>query len=481
MKNFEQRSTGEERTISGLFGYGGDDHTKDAVIRVVGVGGGGGNALNNMIRQGITGIEFVVVNTDIQDLKANGADQKIQAGRTLTKGLGAGARPEVGAKAMEECRPEVENALKGADMIFITAGMGGGTGTGGAPIVAEIARKMDILTVAIVTKPFKFEGSKRQKFADLGIEALEQFVDALIVIPNDRIVDVVKTDTPIEEALAKVDDVLYNSTRGISDLITTHGLINLDFADVKTIMQGGGRALIGTGIASGENRAEKAASKAIRSELLDGMSIRGARSVLVNITAGRSLTIREATAATEIIRQEVGEDVGEDEIIFGMVVSEEMGDDLRVTVVATRFNEEAAAQKPEPRAVKVVQPAPEATRYVQEAPVVPEAQPAPPAPQQAPAPPAQQSQQHELPSREPYYFTVPQYKGEQALRDLDQPAYLRRRGHNPAEKTLNEQPPEEEKPDAPRILKLNASDRPQSTQKPRRDEEPPAFLRNMMD
>lgn len=485
MSNLDSRSTGEERTnpLSALFTYGGDDFQKEAVIRVVGVGGGGGNALNNMARQGLQGIEYIAINTDAQDLIANPSQIKIQAGRTLTKGLGAGARPDVGMKAVEECSSEVEQALKGSDMIFITAGMGGGTGTGGAPVVAQLARKMDILTVAIVTKPFAFEGRKRMQYAMQGIEALRQFVDALIIIPNDRVVDVVETNTPVEIALAKVDEVLYNSTRGISDLITTHGLINLDFADVKTIMKEGGNALIGSAVASGENRAEKAANAAIRSPLLDGMSIRGARSVLVNITANRSLTIREATIATEIIKREVGEDIGEDEIIFGMVVSEEMGDDLRVTVVATRFDEAVLrGEHPQDEQVVVL---PRTGDGLQAKPTATVAPP-PPTEVPRPAPPVQQPPIAPPPTARP--MGAPAYKGEGALKDLDVPAYLRRLGTNPADQDLGysnritEQNPSPEPP-ATRasgtILRLRANERPEP--KPRRDEEPPAFLRNMID
>lgn len=480
MNTNNTRSTGEERPnnpISNMFTYVGDELNKDAVIRVIGVGGGGGNALNNMAKQGIKGIEFVAVNTDAQDLMANKAHVKIQAGRSLTKGLGAGARPDIGAQAVEEARQEVEQALKGCDMVFITAGMGGGTGTGGAPAVAQIARKMDILTVAIVTRPFTFEGRKRMQFAMQGIDALKQYVDALIVIPNDRVVDVIETNTPVEVALAKVDEVLYNSTRGISDLITTHGLINLDFADVKTIMKDGGMALIGSAVASGENRAEKAAMAAIRSPLLDGLSIRNAKSVLVNITAGRSLTIKEATVATEIIKKEVGDDIGEDEIIFGMVVSEEMGDDLRVTVVATRFDEvEDILIQPKKSIAEVATPT-----------AIPEvsapAQPLMPPSVQEPPTTSQHAPRTETLPRREFYHTVPAYKGEQALKDLDVPAYQRRLGVNPAEETPQPPPaptPDERSP-AMKILRLSAEDRNTKKAQPKRDDDNPTFLRNMMD
>jgi len=260
-----------------------DAENEEAKICVVGVGGGGGNAVNNMISKGITGVDFYAINTDSQALDANQAPFKIQAGRGLTKGLGAGARPGVGAEAIEESRHELEEALRGFDMVFITAGMGGGTGTGGAPIVAAICKDLGILSVAIVTKPFVCEGPRRSKSAEAGIDLLKQNVDTLIIIPNERLLDIAGEDTSMLEAFGKADDVLYNATRGISDLITVHGLINLDFADVKTTMRSGGTALMGAAMASGENRAERAAREALSSPLLDGLTINGARNVLVNI------------------------------------------------------------------------------------------------------------------------------------------------------------------------------------------------------
>jgi len=291
-----------------------DSQDDEAKICIVGVGGGGGNAVNNMVSQGIHGVEFIAVNTDAQALMMNRASKKIQAGRGLTKGLGAGARPNVGAEAVEENREHIEQALAEFDMIFITAGMGGGTGTGGAPVVASIAKRLGILSVAIVTKPFECEGPRRLKAAEQGIQALRETVDTLIVIPNERLLDISEDDTSLIEAFSKADEVLYNATRGISDLITVHGLINLDFADVKTTMHNGGKALMGAATAAGEKRAERAAIEAISSPLLDGLSISGARNVLVNITAGLSLGIKEATEATSIIQREAGEDV---EVIFG--------------------------------------------------------------------------------------------------------------------------------------------------------------------
>jgi cell division protein FtsZ len=323
-----------------------DSANEEAKICVVGVGGGGGNAINNMVETGIRGnVEFIAVNTDSQALNENKAPQKIQAGRNLTSGLGAGARPNVGAEAVEESSNEIKQALDGYDMAFITAGMGGGTGTGGAPVVASIARELDILTVAIVTKPFECEGKRRMDTALEGIELLRDNVDTLIVIPNERLLDIADDDTSLIEAFGKADEVLYNATRGISDLITVHGLINLDFADVQTTMEDGGTALMGSATATGENRSEKAAIQAISSPLLDGLSIAGAGNVLVNITSGPSLGIREATQATSVIQTEAGEDV---EVIFGTVIEEDMEDKLRVTVIATGFDRDEEAGDGEP-------------------------------------------------------------------------------------------------------------------------------------
>jgi len=332
-----------------------------AKLCVIGVGGGGGNAVDNMIREGLQQVDFIVVNTDAQALTNSMATQKIQAGRRLTKGLGAGARPFVGAEAVTESMEEVESMLQGFDMAFITAGMGGGTGTGGAPVVAQIAQRMDLLTVAIVTKPFDCEGKRRMDMAMVGISELRKYVDTLIVIPNERLLDIADDNTTLEDAFRKADKVLYDATRGISDLITLHGLINLDFADVRTTIEDGGTALMGSAKASGgPNRAESAALNAISSPLMDGLSIAGARNVLVNITAGKNLGIRETTDATKIIHEEAGEGV---EVIFGTVIDENMGDEMRVTVIATGFSEpgeaaeeyEAADAKPEPQEVRNIE------------------------------------------------------------------------------------------------------------------------------
>ena len=414
-----------DQVIGSRFAF--DDAAEDtAKICVIGVGGGGGNAVNNMIDQGIQDVEFIAINTDAQALNVNKAVHKIQAGRALTKGLGTGARPEVGAEAIAEDHDEVEASLHGFDMVFITAGMGGGTGTGGAPVVAEIARRMGILTVAIVTKPFDCEGRRRMDMASGGITRLRQHVDTLIVIPNERLLDIADDSTSLLEAFQLADEVLYNATRGISDLITVHGLINLDFADVRTTMQDGGTALMGAASASGDNRAEKAAIEAISSPLLDGLSISGARNVLVNITAGRSLGIREATAATSIIQKEAGDDV---EVIFGTVIDDALEDELRVTVIATGFDKE--------------HPPKTARRTV--------------------------------PLTEP----VHDYKGEHSLKYLDIPAYERRAGVVTA---MGEGLVEETENPHAKIKRMNKDDLEGRAERIRKDNtDTPAFVRKMMD
>jgi cell division protein FtsZ len=307
---------------------------ENAKIKVIGVGGGGGNAINNMIAKGLNNVEYIALNTDAQALKHNNADICIQVGKSLTSGLGAGARPEIGREAVEENRHEIEESIEGADMIFVTAGMGGGTGTGGAPIVAGIAKRKGILTVAIITTPFLCEGRIRMKYAVEGIAELKKNCDTVIVIPNERLLDISTEDTTLVEAFEMANEVLYNATRGISDLILMPGLINLDFADVRTTMLDGGAAIMGSATASGPDRSEIAAREAINSPLLDGVSIRGARNVLVNISAGSNLGMRESTLATSIIQQEAGEDA---EIIMGTVLDESFGDEMRITVIATGF------------------------------------------------------------------------------------------------------------------------------------------------
>ncbi|PKD44961.1 cell division protein FtsZ [Rhodohalobacter barkolensis] len=306
----------------------------NAKIKVIGVGGGGGNAINNMIRKGLDSVEYIALNTDAQALKNNSADVAIQVGSNLTSGLGAGARPEIGREAVEENRHEIDEAVDSADMIFITAGMGGGTGTGGAPVVAGIAKRKGILTVGVVTTPFLVEGKVRMKYALEGITELKKNCDTVIVIPNERLLDISDENTSLMEAFEQANHVLYNATRGISDLILMPGLINLDFADVRTTMIDGGAAIMGSATASGPDRAEIAAREAINSPLLDGVSIRGARNVLVNISAGANLGMRETTTATSIIQQEAGEDA---EIILGTVLDDAFEDELRVTVIATGF------------------------------------------------------------------------------------------------------------------------------------------------
>jgi|Deesub1362B_J571_1020462.scaffolds.fasta_scaffold01911_4 cell division protein FtsZ len=304
----------------------------NARMKVVGVGGAGGNALNRMIEAGLRGVEFIAVNTDLQALNVNKAKNKIQIGKKLTKGLGAGADPEIGRLAIEEDRESVEAALKDTDLVFITAGMGGGTGTGASPVIAEIARELGALTVAIVTKPFQFEGMKRMKRAIEGIMQLREKVDTLITIPNQRLFSIVPKGTSLLEAFRVADDILLHATQGISDLITVPGLINLDFADVKTVMSEMGNALMGTGIASGPDRAVEAAKQAISSPLLEDVSIEGAKGVLINITGGYDLSLEDVKNATSVIYDSVGSDAN---IIFGAILDENIKDEIRVTVIAT--------------------------------------------------------------------------------------------------------------------------------------------------
>lgn len=309
-----------------------------AVIKVCGVGGGGTNAVNRMVDAGVRGVEFIAINTDAQALGMCDADVKLHIGGSLTKGLGAGADPRVGREAAEETREDLKEAVRGADMVFVTAGEGGGTGTGAAPVLAQIAREQGALTVGVVTRPFAFEGKQRQLRAEEGIEALKAHVDALIVIPNERLLQVVERRTSIIEAFRMADDVLRQGVQGITDLITVPGLINLDFADVRTIMENAGASLMGIGAASGENRATEAARAAISSPLLE-TSMSGATGVLLNITGGPDLGLFEIDEAASIIRGAADEDCN---VIFGAVIDEEAGDTLRVTVIATGFEEEAA-------------------------------------------------------------------------------------------------------------------------------------------
>ena len=307
-----------------------------ATIKVIGVGGAGNNAVNRMIEAGIRNVEFIAVNTDRQTLNESKANSKIQIGEKLTRGLGAGANPDIGSQAAEESRAEIAEVLKGADMVFVTAGMGGGTGTGAAPIVAATAKEMGILTIGVVTKPFTFEGKKRLAQAERGIASLKGKVDTLVVIPNDKLLQVIDRKTSMIEAFRMADDVLRQGVQGISDLISVPGVINLDFADVRTIMLNQGMAHMGIGCASGENRAEDAAKQAIQSPMLE-TSIEGARGIIINITGGSDMGLHEANTAAELVQRSADPEAN---IIFGTVIDESMGDELQITVIATGFEKE---------------------------------------------------------------------------------------------------------------------------------------------
>ncbi|WOT04971.1 cell division protein FtsZ [Shewanella youngdeokensis] len=309
-----------------------DSHTDEAVIKVIGVGGGGGNAVEHMVKHNIEGVEFVATNTDAQALRKSAAGTTIQLGRDVTKGLGAGANPEIGRLAAEEDKESIRNAIKGSDMIFIAAGMGGGTGTGAAPVVAQVAREEGILTVAVVTKPFPFEGKKRMTFADEGIELLAKSVDSLITIPNEKLLKVLGRGTSLLDAFAAANNVLLGAVQGIAELITRPGLINVDFADVKTVMSEMGNAMMGTGVASGEDRAEEAAESAVASPLLEDIDLAGARGVLVNITAGMDMSIEEFETVGNHVKAYASDNAT---VVVGAVIDPEMSDELRVTVVAT--------------------------------------------------------------------------------------------------------------------------------------------------
>lgn len=312
-----------------------DNNNPTAIMKVVGVGGAGGNAVNRMSNAGLQGVDFIAINTDVQALNNSKAATRLQIGKSLTKGLGAGAKPEIGRRAIEEDREAVYGSLEGADMVFVTCGMGGGTGTGAAPVVAEVAKDQGALTIGIVTKPFLFEGPKRMSKAEEGILELKERVDTLIVIPNQRLLSIVSRDTRLTQAFKLADDVLLHATKGISDLITVPGLINLDFADVKTVMSEMGDALMGSAIATGESRSTEAAESAIHSPLLDDVSIEGALGVLVNITGGEDLSLFEVNEAASIISETVGPEAN---MIFGAVIDNTLKDEIRVTVIATGFN-----------------------------------------------------------------------------------------------------------------------------------------------
>ncbi|SMO54628.1 cell division protein FtsZ [Fodinibius sediminis] len=432
------------------------DSQDNAKIKVVGVGGGGGNAVNNMIHKGLTSVEYIALNTDAQALKNSMADITIQVGANLTNGLGAGARPEIGREAVEENRHEIEEAIEGADMVFVTAGMGGGTGTGGAPVVSGIAKRKGILTVGIITTPFECEGPKRMKYAREGITELKKNSDTVIVIPNERLMNIADEDTTLLEAFEHANQVLYNATRGISDLILMPGLINLDFADVRTTMLDGGAAIMGAANATGEDRAEIAAREAINSPLLDGVSIRGARNVLVNISSGANLGMRETTTATSIIQQEAGEDA---EIILGTVLDESFDDELRVTVIATGFD--LADNRNEAR-------------------VAPNKQENSAQPKKGAMDDLKMPTTSEVTGQTRYSKSADQpfYKGEKNLKHMDQPAIHRRGLKNihsldQKDEEQKEQPKEQRKGDE---LLNNRRERIDKT-----DSDQPAFLRKIMD
>ncbi len=341
-----------------------ESQSQAARMKVVGVGGGGGNAVNRMIEEHLEGVEFISVNTDAQALLNSKSDVKIQIGKKLTRGLGAGARPEIGKQAIDESREDVARAMHNADLVFVTCGMGGGTGTGAAPVLCELAREAGALTVGIVTKPFLFEGRKRMRQAELGIAEMRKNVDTMIVVPNERLLAVVGKGIPFQDALKKADEVLLHATQGISSLISVTGLVNVDFADVRTVMQEGGSALMGTGIGRGENRAIEAAQQAIASPLLDNVSVSGATGVLVNITGGADLTLGEVHQINEIIHDAVGEDA---EIIFGAVHEPAMQGEIRVTVIATGFDRDRPQSATTPAPSVIASPSP----IVRGAPVIP--------------------------------------------------------------------------------------------------------------
>lgn len=383
-----------------------------ARIKVLGVGGGGTNAVNRMTELGIRGVEFVAINTDAQALHNNAADKKVHIGKSITKGLGSGMNPDIGRQAAEESQEEIEEVISNADMVFITCGLGGGTGTGAAPIVAELAKNRGILTVAVVTKPFNFEGNKRKEIAEMGYANLKDKVDAIISIHNDRILQIIDKKTSLVDAFSTVDDILRQGIAGISDLITSHGVVNADFADVRSIMQDAGTALMGIGRASGENRAAEAARMAVNSPLLE-LSIDGAQGVLFNITGGPSLGMFEIDEAAKAITKSIDPDA---RVKFGAVIDEEMGDEVRITVIATGFDE--GNRKP----VTIPQPAqPEERRvFTTHVPQVP-VSPTPPPVVEPPVPPRR-------PQFTPISEAPPTNQSASGSDDeLDIPAFIRRK------------------------------------------------------
>lgn len=310
-------------------------------IKVIGVGGGGGNAVNRMIEEKINGVKYISANTDAQVLALSNAEQKIQIGSRITMGLGSGSNPDIGKRAAEEDKDKISKALEGADMVFVTAGMGGGTGTGGSPVIAQLAKELGALTVGVVTKPFTFEGVKRKKQAEEGIQQLKDYVDTLIVIPNDRLLQIIAENTPVLEAFKVADELLLHGIKGISEIVVEPGLINVDFADVKMIMENAGTAIMGIGRASGENRAIEAAHNAVNSSLL-GTKITDARGILFNISGGKNVTLFEVNQAAEIVQEAANPDAN---IIFGAVINEALGEDIRITVIATGFDELSSEEK----------------------------------------------------------------------------------------------------------------------------------------
>jgi len=392
-----------------------------AKIKVIGVGGGGGNALNTMILAGLTGVDFIAANADCQALQNNRAHTKIQLGAQVTKGLGAGANPEIGRQAALEDKARILAALEGADMVFVTAGMGGGTGTGGAPVIADLARSVGALTVGVVTKPFLFEGKRRLKQAESGLAELKNAVDTLITIPNQRLLAIADEKTTLLDTFKKADEVLLNAVQGISDLITIPGLINVDFADVRTIMSSMGVALMGTGTASGEGRALAAARQAVESPLLEDVQIDGATGILINITGGPDMTLVEVNQACSLIQEAAHEDAN---IIFGSVISDEMGDKLKITVIATGFNHRDTRRIERNDATRALRTAPGAEHGAPRSPARgPEAPRATPTPRAAtPAPP--QRPAGDRPVRKLSWDELRQLTGA-SEDELDIPTFLR--------------------------------------------------------
>ncbi len=394
-----------------LLEFGGESF---AQIKVVGVGGGGGNAVNRMINEGLGGVEFICVNTDNQALMLSRAKTRVRIGDKLTRGLGAGGNPEIGRKAAEESQDELYEVLRGADMVFIACGMGGGTGTGASPVIAQISKELGALTIGVVTRPFSFEGSRRQQVAEAGIEALKSQVDTLIVIPNDRLTQIADKRATLQQAFSLADDVLRQGIQGISELITVPALINLDFADVRTIMSEGGAALMAVGRASGDDRARQSAEAAISSSLLD-VTIDGARGILFNITGGPDMTLFEINEAAAIIKESAHPEVN---LIFGAQIDESMGDEIRITVIATGFEQSRVAKNMMPRQqVQQPRPAQQQPRPMQPAVNQPQEQPRP-----AQQPPQQAPQQPFTPQP-----PAPQQPVVYDENDIEIPTFLRKR------------------------------------------------------